>query len=182
MNPLQPCLYLDMDGVLTDYNYGAAQLFNATPEEHYLAAKTGRWPDSKWQMIRNNEHFYLNLPKMPKADQLVEIALKFRTNLNYSIKILTAIPHDNDMHEAFQDKFLWIDKHYGNYKFPVHFGPYSSDKHKHIKNNMDILVDDRLDNCEQWQQSGAIAVHVPYNDYDKALQDLEQIYHDLTTS
>ena len=39
----------------------------------------------------------------------------------------------------------------------------------------DILVDDRPDNCAQWKEANGIAIRVDYQNYNKALQELEEI-------
>jgi hypothetical protein len=41
------------------------------------------------------------------------------------------------------------------------------------------LVDDRYDNCEQWEARGGIAVRVKKDGYDDALTELQDIFHAL---
>lgn len=175
----KPTLYLDMDGVLADFNTAAEQYLRASSSEHEKAAATGRWPDHQWRKIAGIPNFYRNLPKMPLADELVELALRFRDNLDYDVKILTAIPHNNDMFDCFHDKIDWMNEHYGQHGFRVHFGPYSQDKQRHCTSSEDILVDDRTSNCEQWRQAGGLAIQVRENAYRQALIDLEKIFHEL---
>lgn len=177
----KPTIYLDMDGVLADFDTAARTLIRATRKEQLVAQQTGRWPDHKWRQIANDQHFYATLPKMPQADQLVDLALKFRDNLDYDVKILTAIPHNNDMHEAFHDKVDWISQHYGQHGFRVHFGPYSEDKQQHCGGPDDILVDDRTSNCEEWRGRGGLAVQVSAGRYQEALDELEQLFQSLMT-
>ena len=172
----KPTLYLDMDGVLADFNTPARALIRATKEEQDRADLVGRWADHEWRRIADNQNFYRDLPKMPLADELVRIALLFRENLDYDVKILTAIPHNNDMHEAFHDKVDWINEHYGQYNFRVHFGPYSQDKQRHCQSPDDILVDDRTSNCTEWRQAGGLAVQVKPNQYQEALDELTKIF------
>jgi 5'(3')-deoxyribonucleotidase len=175
----KPVLYLDMDGVLADFNTAAKQILGASDKEEARAAQTGRWPDSEWRKLLEHPNFYLDLPKMPLADELVELAVRFRDNLDFEVRILTAIPSGNDMPEAFHDKIDWMDKHYGQHGFRVHFGPYSHDKAKHCQSSEDILVDDRTSNCEEWRRAGGIAIQVKEQEYRKALTDLESIFHEL---
>lgn len=177
----KPTLYLDMDGVLADFDTAARALIRATKEEQLEAQQTGRWPDHKWRQIADREHFYAELPKMPLADELVELAVKFRDNLDYDVKILTAIPHNNDMHEAFHDKVDWMNQHYGQYGFRVHFGPYSEDKQHHCTSSDDILVDDRTSNCNEWRKAGGTAVQVKPGQYRQALIELEVLFRELLT-
>lgn len=174
-------LYLDMDGVLADFNTAARELINATKSEEERAAQVGRWPEHEWRKIVEQDNFYRILPKMPLADELVELAVRFRDNLDYDVKILTAIPQGNDMPECFHDKIDWINEHYGQHNFRVHFGPYSKDKQHHCRNKDDILVDDRTSNCNEWRAAGGTAVQVKPGEYRQALIELETLFHQLMT-
>ena len=175
----KPTLYLDMDGVLADFNTAARQLIGASRSDQTAAEQNGRWPAREWRRIADQTHFYRNLPKMPQADELVEIALKFRDHLGYSIKILSAVPSGNDMFAAFHDKIDWINEHYGEHNFRVEFGPYSHDKHLHCKSSQDILVDDRTSNCQDWQRAGGTAIQVNPGQYRQAMIDLELLFRNL---
>ena len=175
----KPRLFLDMDGVLADFNSAARQLLGASRSEAEHAEKNGRWPADQWIEIAGQANFYRHLPKMPMADQMVELALKFRDNLDYEILILSAIPSGNDMPDAFHDKIDWIHEHYGAQGFRVRFGPYSHDKVRHCRTNQDILVDDRTSNCRDWRAAGGRAVQVQPGLYDQALAELELLFRNL---
>lgn len=177
----KPTLYLDMDGVLADFNAAARELLNANKSQEERAAQSGRWPDHEWRKIADHPNFYRILPKMPLADELVDLAIRFRENLDYDVKILTAIPSGNDMHEVFQDKFDWMAEHYGKYNIRMHFGPYSKDKFRHCQGRDDILVDDRTSNCTEWRAAGGTAIQVKPGEYRQALIELETIFHELMT-
>lgn len=170
-----------MDGVLADFNRAAQDLLGATDQDSAAAAQRGRWPEEEWRKIADQKNFYAILPKMPLADELVELAIRFRENLDYDVKILTAIPKGNDMPDAFHDKIDWINKHYGQHNFRVHFGPYSHDKARHCQGRDDILVDDRTSNCTEWRRAGGTAVQVRDGEYRQALLELEKIFHELMT-
>lgn len=158
-------LYLDMDGVVVDFQAGAAQVLG-----YRLDDPSAFYPEEDWKKLSACEHWFADLPKMAGADILVEIARCFREDLNYRVLFLTAIPHNNDIPWAFHDKIKWAEKYYPD--IPVHFGPYSDDKQHHCKPH-DILVDDRRDNCEQWTTAGGIAIHVL--DVHQAIYQLEDM-------
>jgi hypothetical protein len=168
-----------MDGVLADFNTAARELLGATDAEENRAAQAGRWPDHKWRQIAEQQNFYLNLPKTAIADQLVELAVRFRENLDFEVRVLTAIPSGNDMPDAFHDKIDWMNRHYGHLGIRVHFGPYSHDKARHCQSSEDILVDDRTSNCSQWREAGGVAVQVLPGQEQRALVELEQLFHGL---
>jgi 5'(3')-deoxyribonucleotidase len=173
-----PTIYIDMDGVVADFDTLAQQIMTATMAERKEAELTGRWPDSKWRDILKEQHFYRQLPKMPQADQMMAMASRFRDDLGWRLRMLTAIPRKNDFPEVFQDKIDWMMEYYPGVR--VHFGPYSEDKQNHCQPG-DILVDDRPSNIKEWRAAGGTAVHVT-NNYQLALDQLGQIYKQMVDS
>lgn len=156
-----------MDGVVADWTAGTAQLVGYRLDDPHA-----RFPDGDWKKIREHRRLYRDLPLMPRAFEMVDLARQFRDELGWELVFLTAVPHKNDMHYAFSDKMKWAEKYFPD--IPVHFGPFSQDKDKHCKPG-DILVDDRWDNCEQWEKAGGIAVRVRYDQYGNAINQLKEI-------
>ena len=167
-----PTIYLDMDGVLADFNTSARQYLNASKQDEKDAEQNGRWPEKSWHRLVNAPHFYRHLPKMPLADELVKLAYRFRDELGWDVKILTAIPTKNEVPDVFQDKFDWIAEYYPGIR--ICFGPYSYDKQRHARPG-DILVDDRKSNTDEWAQAGGSAIRVLSQDYRAALDELTEI-------
>lgn len=163
--------FLDMDGVVADWNAGVGDFIG-----YRLNDPTARYSPEDWEKIRNHQRIFRQLPKMPRADDMVNLARRFRDELGYELLFLTAIPHYNDIHWAFWDKVLWAQERYSD--IPVHFGPYSEDKQKHCKPG-DILVDDRFDNCEQWKRAGGTSIRVTSN-YQQAIDSLEELLLKIT--
>jgi len=168
-----PTLYLDMDGVLADFNALARQTLRATAQDESDAAARGRWPQEEWNKLKHVPNFYRKLPKTDIADDLVKLARKFRDDLGWELRVLTAIPKNNDMPDAFQDKLEWMQQYYPDIR--VHFGPYSKDKASHADPG-DVLVDDRKDNCREWAEAGGLAVKVNDTDRSAALAELQDLY------
>ena len=173
-----PTIYIDMDGVLADFNAKAREVLGATEADSDNAAQVGRWPREKWETLKEIYHFYRILPKTPFADELMSLARRFRDELGWNLFILTAIPTGNDVPQAFQDKIEWIQEYYPDVE--VHFGPYSRDKAHHCRPGY-ILVDDRYDNCESWTRAGGTPVKVN-KDYSKAIIQLKNIFEELCTT
>jgi len=67
---------------------------------------------------------------------------------------LTALPHDYSVPFASYDKVLWAQERFPD--IPVLFGPFSHDKWRHCEPG-DILIDDRVSNCEEWIRAGGLA-------------------------
>jgi 5'(3')-deoxyribonucleotidase len=166
-------LYLDMDGVLADFNHRAREVLKASSSDERAAADRGRWPEAEWKKLKHVPNFYRHLPKTDIADRLVTLARKFRDELGWEVRILTAIPKGNDMPDAFQDKMEWMQEHYPDLR--VNFGPYSKDKHRHARPG-DYLVDDRRDNCREWTEANGVAIKVDDSDRVRALDQLQEVY------
>lgn len=149
-----PTLYLDMDGVVADFDEYAARTLGVPPSE-------GIYPDSIWKQLAQNPRIYRDLIPTPYAYQLYRECVNFCLNKDYNWAFLTAVPKGNDVKYAFYDKVEWVQKHFPG--TPVFFGPYSKDKHQHCQAG-DILIDDRTSNCEEWTAAGGIAIlHKDFN-------------------
>jgi 5' nucleotidase, deoxy (Pyrimidine), cytosolic type C protein (NT5C) len=163
-------LYLDMDGVVADWDQAAADFIGKprkpNPED---PDGEGRWAHEDWLKIRDNQRFFSTLPLMPLSQELVQLARKLRDTRGYQLLFLTAIPRDNDCPWAFYDKIMWVQKYFPD--IPVHFGPYSEDKRDHCWPG-DILVDDRSTNIAQWINAGGIGIRVKDRDVAAAIAEL----------
>lgn len=162
-------LYLDMDGVVADWDSAATRLIG-----QQRRASDGRWSQEDWLRIRANPHFYRDLPLMPRADQLVALAREFRAG-GWDLHFLTAIPRDNDHPWAFWDKIMWAQQHFPD--IAVFFGPYSEDKQAHTRPG-DILVDDRSQNIREWQARGGRGILVENGDLTGAIEELRHCLGD----
>ena len=141
-------LYLDMDGVFADFDSYAQSVagYPITGE---------RWPLEAWRRITANPRLYRDLGLTAEARELVEHCRQLAQERLFRLIFLTAIPKDNDVPWAFYDKVMWAQENFPG--IPVHFGPYSHDKHVHCRPG-DILIDDRLSNIEEWAAAGGIAI------------------------
>jgi 5'(3')-deoxyribonucleotidase len=148
----KPTIYLDMDGVVADWRANAIRVIGYDcfdPKQRYDA--------DDWAELRSDPHIFLNLPLMPRAEELVAIAREYRDRLGWELLFLTAIPHNNDVPWAFYDKIQWVKQYFPD--IAVHFGPYSDNKSQHCSAG-DILVDDRWDNCNMWTEAGGLSFRV----------------------
>lgn len=161
-------IYLDMDGVVADWLAAATEIIG-----YELADPNAMYPNEDWAKLRNERRIFRRLPKVRRADELVDLAREFRDTLGYDLAFLTAIPHNNDVPHCFQDKIEWVQEYYPD--IPVFFGPYSVDKWRHCKPG-DILVDDRTDNTTKWREHGGRAIQVkPSANLNQAIPELAEI-------
>ena len=123
-------LYLDMDGVVADFDEYAHRMLGVPPSG-------GIYPDEIWQQLAANPRIYRDLKKTPGADDLVAMCKELCKDAGYNLKFLTAVPKGNDVPWAFYDKMTWALFFFPD--IPVMFGPYSKDKHHHCKPG-DILI------------------------------------------
>ena len=133
-------IYIDMDDVVADW-HGAAEQFL----KMRWSKDNERIPQADWDRIKRNSRFYRDLPVMPDAKELCLVE---------DVGFLSAIPRNNDMPWAIQDKVHWANKHFPG--IPVFLGPYSTDKWQHCRQG-DLLIDDRTDNCQQWEKVQGVA-------------------------
>lgn len=157
-------LYLDMDGVVADFDAYAEQMIGKRSENN-------RWSREDWRKLRDHKRMYRDLPKTPEADALVDFCRKFTKEKGYNLLFLTAVPKGNDFHWAFYDKVNWARDYYPD--IPVHFGPFSVDKQVHCEAG-DILIDDRLSNNEEWALAGGIAIRHQGN-LEDTLRKLQEL-------
>lgn len=157
-------LYIDMDGVVADFDEYAFRTLGVPPSQ-------GIYPDNIWEQLAQNQRIYRDLIKTPYADQLIEECTDFALTRDYKLLFLTAVPKGNDIKWAFYDKVIWAQNYYPN--IPVHFGPFSKDKHQHCQPG-DILIDDRISNIEEWRAAGGIAIH--HTNINSTLYELSSLY------
>jgi len=161
--------YLDMDGVVANWEQGAADFFGRPLRMPGTGERQFVNPPEEWARIRTQQRFYRTLPLMPRCAELVDLARRYRDGLGWELLFLTAVPKDDDMPWAYSDKVLWAQEHFPD--IPVHFGPHSWDKRRHCKAG-DILVDDRTSNCQEWIAAGGLAVQVLGNDLGDAIKQV----------
>ncbi len=165
--------YLDMDGVVADWTLAASKILGRPMVKPDPVTGFSTTPEEYNRIRIGHQRFYRDLPLMPRVDDLVTLARAYRDQLGWSLLFLTAVPKDNDVPWAFSDKVLWAQDHFPD--IPVHFGPYSTDKHLHCRSG-DILVDDRQDNCDQWTEAGGKSFHVTDNNLSSVI---DLVYEDL---
>jgi 5'(3')-deoxyribonucleotidase len=137
-------LYLDMDGVVADFDEYAARTLGLPPS-------SGIYPDQVWYNLASNARLYRDLVKTPYADELVNNCRAICAVQGWSLMFLTAVPKGNDVPWAFYDKVVWAQNYFPG--IPVMFGPFSKDKWQHCKPG-DILIDDRKSNIAEWRAAG----------------------------
>lgn len=136
-------VYLDLDGVLADFDLHFKNVFGVCPQT--LSDKV------LWQKINSYDTFFLDLPLMPDAIELFE----FLTD-SFDVTILTACPKSNYQKSALQKK-EWVREHLCD---KITILPVMGGKNKGLfmHEEGDLLIDDMEKNCIAWRDLGGIAI------------------------
>lgn len=146
-------LYLDLDGVLADFDAHVTDLFGRPPSELTLAEMWGR--------AARTPGFFETMPKTGDADQLWSYCRPFNPH------ILTGLPR-GDWAEA--QKRRWVRRYLGA-EVPV-TTCMSREKCEYASPG-DVLVDDTTTYAHLWVARGGIFVpHTSATESIKALREL----------
>lgn len=139
-------IFLDMDGVLADFDSKSIEL---------IGKRLRDFPDSAsgWLAMNEHQNIYRILDKMTDADELVDGVFKLVKQYNSTVAVLTAIPKFGKIIDAKRHKLQWLNEHFPTLLYDFNIGPWAQDKYKHC-NRGDVLIDDSELNIPQWQNAG----------------------------
>ena len=138
-----PQLFLDLDGVLANFDDGYRELFGALPD------RNGPEPPDFWDKISGHGSFFASLQPMPDAMELWSAAHE----LHPKPIILTGVP--KEVPDAGIQKRAWVTHHFGADAHVITCP--SAHKRKHGKPG-DVLVDDWPKYQHLWEKMGGIFV------------------------
>ena len=159
-------VYLDMDGVLADFDQRFRDISGMEPRE--FENKYGR--KAFWNLI-DEEHkikFWVGIKPMDGASVLVN-AVK-----DYNYELLTS---PSSKKQSYLGKILWVRNHTGDV-FPskprINFKR-AKEKHevKPQLSQTDILIDDREDTIGRWNAAGGTGI--VYKSIGQVLSDLKKL-------
>ena len=136
-------VYLDLDGVLADFDTHFVDYFGVDPQSLD--------DDVMWKMINGYDDFYANLPLMPMAKTLFNIL-----SSRFDVVILSACPRSNYKNAAMQ-KRQWVRKYLSKdvTVIPMMGGV---NKALFMHEPGDILIDDMEKNCLAWNDLGGVSI------------------------
>jgi len=150
-------LFLDLDGVLADFDAGAKMVLRMSPKA-FEAKYTRR---EFWRRLARAKDFYATLPLMPDAMELFEAVRHLEPT------ILTGLPLGN---WAAPQKVKWAAEHFPGTKIITTM---ARDKFRHMT-GMDVLVDDRADHRDKWENAGGTFIH--HKNARDSIAQLARIY------
>jgi 5'(3')-deoxyribonucleotidase len=135
-------LFLDCDGVLADFERGAADVLRMAPRDFQRRHNLGKF----WNRIAAAPDFFGRLPVMPDAREL------FEGVRHLNPVILTGCPRGG---WAEAQKADWASRHFPG--TPI-ITCMAIDKCEHCHAG-DVLVDDTLKHRHLWEAAGGIFIH-----------------------
>jgi len=158
-------VYLDMDGVLADFDQRFKDISGMEPKE--FEAKYGT--KEFWNLIdeENKISFWVGIPEMPGAKALVDAVKK------YNYELLTS---PSAKKQSYLGKILWVRNHSNLFggKPRINFKR-AKEKHE-VKPELtktDILIDDREDTIGRWNAAGGTGI--VYKNVGQVLNDLKKL-------
>jgi len=139
-------LFLDLDGVLADFDKAAMSLMDGIKPETF---EETRGTKEFWKRIGREPDFFRNLPMMPDAMVLYNATKHLRPT------ILTGIPSNMDAYA--NQKIEWVRKHFGPFQRVICC---PSKKKSAFCIPGDVIVDDRTKYMHHWEEAqGRFIVH-----------------------
>lgn len=129
-------VFVDMDGVLADFDKGYGERFGTTPSKAD--------DNVDWALVRATDGFYRDLPPMPDFDEL----WSGLSHLNPTI--LTGVP--KSVPEAECNKRAWVDRVIGPDQPMI--ACMSKAKSLHMRAPGDLLIDDWEKYRHIWEGRG----------------------------
>tara|TARA_B100000686_G_scaffold324856_1_gene380945 strand:- start:2267 stop:2731 length:465 start_codon:yes stop_codon:yes gene_type:complete len=150
-------VFLDMDGVLSDFDTPIIDKFGSKKE----------WNDG-WDKL--NPDFFYTLPKKPDADELVDYVRGL-----FDVHVLTAIPKKGKFDAARVQKFKWCFDNFKIYPSKIHVCFREEKQFYAAEDNLspNVLIDDLEKNCSEFKAKGGIAIH--HTSTKNSIQELQQL-------
>ncbi len=134
-------IYLDCDGVLADFDKGAAAILGMPPE----AFEKQHGSQAFWKALARADGFFEHLDLMPDAMELYD-AVKAKSPI-----ILTGMPHGT---WAEPQKRAWAARHFPGVPMITTLAAL---KREHCETG-DVLVDDRRWHRSLWEEAGGVFI------------------------
>jgi FMN phosphatase YigB (HAD superfamily) len=137
-----PTVFLDCDGVLADFDGGAARIFGMSPGEYERRFGLKRF----WSELASAPDFFNSLDLLPDAMELFEAVRALKP------VILTGLPRGA---WAEPQKRRWAERHFPGTEVIT---TTAALKREHCRPG-DALVDDRDKYLSLWEGAGGIFIH-----------------------
>lgn len=142
-------IYLDMDGVLADFDSQYERLSGQRPHPLKNWTVEAPTPDIvEWKLVHGSPDFFSTMSVLPDAMDL----FRFVDELGHGTAILTGVP--SSVSDAVRQKRLWAAEHFPGVQV---FCCPSRDKWRYC--HKDVLVDDWQKYRVAWEGAGGVFIH-----------------------
>ena len=159
-------IYLDLDGVLADFEKGVQDICHLEPLSQNGRRRDPKHDDLMWDAIRKADHFYDRLELAPGAKELFDLIYG---KYGECCEILTGIPRkERNIVTAEQDKREWTRRMLSE-TVRVHTVS-RKDKIQYCSGPETVLIDDREKTIREWQALGGTGIL--HTDTESTLEQL----------
>ena len=143
-------IYLDMDGVISDFNKGYRELNNMEPREAEKYKKFDHFFD---EFIAANKFATLDL--MPGARELITYLNHLYLNRSITTEILSSTANQERYDDISRQKMFWLQKH--GISFKPNFVPGKRLKYQFATPDS-AIIDDTASVIDDWRKAGGIGI------------------------
>ncbi len=154
-------LYLDMDGVLADFNQMIISITGKSPSQQ---SKADMWKAVK--SYNNTKDFFLDIPVMKDAKKLI----KFASENVYETCVLTACGYTP--RDSTHQKYKWIYKNFPELVGGMEVVLNGKDKARWA-NHSTILIDDRPSCIDSFVGAGGVGIL--HHSVDESIAELHHL-------
>ena len=144
--PKIECIYLDMDGVIADFEKRYKELYHMEPRE---AEKKEQFYHFFEEFIKTNQ--FATLDKMPGAD----MGIQFLRKCSAPTQILSSTAREETFDAISKQKMIWLQTH--GITFAPNFVPGKKHKYKWAKPDT-IIIDDTESVIDDWKKAGGTGI------------------------
>jgi len=163
----KPVVYLDLDGVLADFFGEAARREGV---DHWRRARKVK---DRIDQVAQETGFFMDLPPLPHAEQLVSNVVKMAGQ--YSI---LSSPLMSNVEESTREKTQWLQHYLKNMQPQSVLFDHNKEKFARQADGVpNILIDDWDANIKLWEANGGIGILYTDDNWDRALKKLQQALH-----